>query len=155
MVQRSSERLQSQLQEPEQRQQGFRNGFGRGHTMNNHISYEGLYSMGNLTLAWRKARERKTLHSSIIEFEKELERNLLSLHTELKKKPMFQDHCVRSFYAIQRRARLASLISGTEWYTMLLSRLLVRHFRKRLCMIHAPIKSERAPPLLYSDLTDS
>ena len=116
MVQRSSERPQSQLQEqePEQRQQGFRNGFGRGHTMKNRISYEYLYSMGNLILAWRKARERKTLHTSIIEFEKELERNLLSLNRELKKKPILQNLWLHSFCAIQRRVKSASQISETE-----------------------------------------
>ena len=46
--------------------------------------YEKLYSMGNLTIAWRKARRGKTKRPEVIEFEKNIERNLLALHTELK-----------------------------------------------------------------------
>lgn len=53
------------------------------------ISYEYLYSMGNLTLAWRKARQGKSASESVIKFEKDLERNLLSLHTELKNKTYY------------------------------------------------------------------
>ena len=48
--------------------------------------YPYLYSLGNLTLAWRKAREGKTLNEDIIDFEEKLEENLLSLHYELKNK---------------------------------------------------------------------
>jgi len=48
--------------------------------------YETLYSLGNLTLAWRNAREGKTKTLNIIEFEKNLQRNLLQLHYELKNK---------------------------------------------------------------------
>lgn len=39
--------------------------------------------MGNLTLAWRNARKEKTGTEAVIEFEKNLERNLLDLHNEL------------------------------------------------------------------------
>ncbi len=39
--------------------------------------------MGNLTLAWRKAREGKTSNEDVMEFEKNLELNLLNLHREL------------------------------------------------------------------------
>lgn len=39
--------------------------------------------MANLTMAWRKARQGKTLHPDIIEFEKDIERNLWTLHREL------------------------------------------------------------------------
>lgn len=42
--------------------------------------------MGNLILAWRKARENKTKKPDAIEFEKNLEKNLLALHNELKNK---------------------------------------------------------------------
>lgn len=42
--------------------------------------------MGNLTLAWRKARKGKTSNKSIIEFDREIERNLVSLHYELRNK---------------------------------------------------------------------
>jgi len=48
--------------------------------------YEYLYSMGNLTLAWRKARKGKIKNKDVVEFEKNLEKNLLDLHYELKNK---------------------------------------------------------------------
>ena len=54
--------------------------------MNKQTSYEYLYSMGNLTLAWRKARKNKTLNTDILNFEKDLEKNLIKLHYELKNK---------------------------------------------------------------------
>jgi retron-type reverse transcriptase len=50
------------------------------------ISYQYLYSLSNLTLAWRKARENKNSNSDITDFEKDLEKNLLNLHYELKNK---------------------------------------------------------------------
>ena len=40
--------------------------------------------MGNLVLAWRKARKHKTKKDYVVEFEKDLIKNLLELHTELK-----------------------------------------------------------------------
>jgi retron-type reverse transcriptase len=52
---------------------------------NNNL-YEFTISLGNLTLAWRKARKGKTAKEYIIEFEKELEKNLLLLHEELRSK---------------------------------------------------------------------
>lgn len=42
--------------------------------------------MGNLTLAWRKARENKTKRPDVIEFEKDIVKNLLYLYYELKNK---------------------------------------------------------------------
>ena len=48
--------------------------------------YEYLYSMGNLTIAWRNAKKGKTLNDNIIGFERNLEKNLLALHYELKNK---------------------------------------------------------------------
>lgn len=42
--------------------------------------------MGNLTLAWRRARKDKTNKEYVIKFEEEIERNLLALHYELKNK---------------------------------------------------------------------
>lgn len=91
VVRRSSERFQLQLQEQEleQSQQGVRNGLGRGYIMRENLSFEYLYSMGNLTLAWRKARKGKTKKQDIIEFEKNLEKNLIALHYELKKSAYF------------------------------------------------------------------
>src|SRR3989338_342598 len=46
--------------------------------------YSEITSMGNLTLAWRKARKGKTKKIYIKIFEKDIERNLLALHNELK-----------------------------------------------------------------------
>jgi len=48
--------------------------------------YPCLYSMGNLIKAWRNARRGKTKTPAVIEFEKNLERNLIELHNELKNK---------------------------------------------------------------------
>ena len=48
--------------------------------------YNKIISMGNLTLAWRNARKGKTRKSYVVEFEKDLQKNLLALHTELKAK---------------------------------------------------------------------
>jgi RNA-directed DNA polymerase len=45
--------------------------------------YPNLCSLGNLTIAWRKARKGKTKKTYLIKFEKNLEKNLLSLHKEL------------------------------------------------------------------------
>lgn len=39
--------------------------------------------MGNLTLAWRNARKGKTQRPDVVEFEKNLEKNLLTLNKEL------------------------------------------------------------------------
>lgn len=46
--------------------------------------YPKIYSLGNLTLAWRKARKSKTKKKYVIEFEKNIIKNLLQLHEELK-----------------------------------------------------------------------
>ena len=48
--------------------------------------YKEVYSMGNLTLAWRKARKGKTSRQDVIDFDKNIEKNLLILHNELKNK---------------------------------------------------------------------
>jgi len=48
--------------------------------------YKKIYLIKNLTIAWRKARKGKTQKAYVIEFEKELERNILDLHYELKNK---------------------------------------------------------------------
>ena len=42
--------------------------------------------MGNLIIAWRKARKGKSHSSDIIKFEKNTIKNLLQLHNELKSK---------------------------------------------------------------------
>ncbi len=48
------------------------------------VTYTNLYSVENLTLAWKKARENKTTKSDVVEFEKDIEKNLLDLQFELK-----------------------------------------------------------------------
>lgn len=53
------------------------------------LSFEYLYSMGNLMIAWRKARKGKTKKLDVIEFEKNLEKNLIALHYELKNNTYF------------------------------------------------------------------
>lgn len=45
--------------------------------------YEKLCSIENLTLAYQKARKGKSKKSSVIEFEKDLQNNLLNLQNEL------------------------------------------------------------------------
>lgn len=51
--------------------------------------FEFATSLANLTLAWRKARKGKTNKYYVIEFEENLEVNLLSLHNELKSKTYY------------------------------------------------------------------
>jgi retron-type reverse transcriptase len=46
--------------------------------------YKKIISYRNLVLAWKKARKGKTRRQYVIEFEKDLERNLFSLYSELK-----------------------------------------------------------------------
>ena len=46
--------------------------------------YPKIYNLGNLILAWRKARKGKTKKYYVIEFEKNTIKNLLQLHEELK-----------------------------------------------------------------------
>jgi len=46
--------------------------------------YSKIYDLSNLILAWRKARKGKTKKIYVIEFEKDLIRNLLKLSDELK-----------------------------------------------------------------------
>lgn len=51
--------------------------------------YEEIISLGNLTLAWRKARKGKTRRDYVVYFEKDLMENLLNLHNELKNQTYF------------------------------------------------------------------
>src|SRR3989344_3690618 len=46
--------------------------------------YQRIYDFDNLFLAYQKARKEKTRKKNVIEFEKDLERNLLDLQFELK-----------------------------------------------------------------------
>ncbi|MFC1682442.1 hypothetical protein ACFL0X_02405 [Nanoarchaeota archaeon] len=46
--------------------------------------YQKIYDKKNLVLAWKKARKGKSKKDYIIEFEKELGKNLLQLHNELE-----------------------------------------------------------------------
>ena len=48
--------------------------------------YYKLYNFSNLILAFKKARKHKTKKLYVIEFEKDLRKNLLKLHEELKNK---------------------------------------------------------------------
>lgn len=48
--------------------------------------YGEICSLGNLIIAWREARKGKTRKYDVIEFEKNIERNLLELHYELFEK---------------------------------------------------------------------
>jgi retron-type reverse transcriptase len=52
------------------------------HTINN--LYSKIYNLDNLVLAWKKARRHKTKKDYVIEFEKNLINNLLSLAEELQ-----------------------------------------------------------------------
>ena len=56
--------------------------------------YLQVYSMGNLTLAWRKARRGKTARQDILEFDKDVEKNLLKLYNELKDKTYSPENLV-------------------------------------------------------------
>jgi len=47
--------------------------------------YPEIYNLGNLILAWRKARKGKTKKPYVVEFEKNLIKNLLKLSEEIKK----------------------------------------------------------------------
>lgn len=65
------------LQEQElelQQQRGVRNGFCQGIIVNMEINnlYAQIYNIGNLFLAWQKARKGKTRKEYVIEFEKDL-----------------------------------------------------------------------------------
>lgn len=59
----------------------------------NMITYNSIYhkiiSIDNLELAWLKARKGKTKKSYVLEFEKNIERNLLELHEELASQTYF------------------------------------------------------------------
>lgn len=46
--------------------------------------YSEVYSMKNLILAWKESRKGKTKRDYVIEFEKDLLKNLINLHYELK-----------------------------------------------------------------------
>lgn len=61
----------------------------RLHMKTHNNLYYKTYNLGNLLLAWRKARKGKTKKDYVIEFEKDLIRNLLKLHEELKSQTYF------------------------------------------------------------------
>ncbi len=69
--------------------------------------YSYLCSMGNLTLAWRNARKGKTSTPAVIEFEKDLERNLLNLHNELVSKD-YQPKPLTTFVLRDPKTRIIS-----------------------------------------------
>ena len=48
--------------------------------------YPKIYHLGNLIIAWRKARKNKTKKEYVLDFEKNLHKNLYNLHLELKNK---------------------------------------------------------------------
>jgi len=63
--------------------------------------------MGNLILAWRSARKGKTSTPAVIEFEKDLERNLLKLYQELNAKT-YQPMPLMSFVLRDPKTRVIS-----------------------------------------------
>ena len=71
------------------------------------ISYDYLCSVANLTLAWRKARKGKTRKRDVVEFERNLEKNLLALHQELKNKS-YQPMPLTTFVLRDPKTRIIS-----------------------------------------------
>ncbi len=69
--------------------------------------YNYLCSMGNLMIAWRKARKGKSGSFDIIDFEADLIRNLLSLHYELKNKT-YKPKPLRTFVLRDPKTRVIS-----------------------------------------------
>ncbi|MEK7501931.1 MAG: reverse transcriptase domain-containing protein [Patescibacteria group bacterium] len=63
--------------------------------------------MANLTLAWRKARKGKTRKKDVIEFERDLIKNLLALHHELKNK-IYQPMSLTTFVLRDPKTRVIS-----------------------------------------------
>ena len=57
--------------------------------MDEKIIFPNIISMGNLIVAWRKARKGKTKKLYVKKFEKEIIENLLELHHELKNQTYF------------------------------------------------------------------
>ena len=51
--------------------------------------YPQIFNMSNLILAWREARKRKTKKPYVMEFEKDLVKNLLNMYYELKAQTYF------------------------------------------------------------------
>ena len=69
--------------------------------------YPQVYNLGNLILAWRKARKGKTRKKYVLEFESEIERNLVVLHEELKSK-MYIPRPLQSFVVRDPKTRRIS-----------------------------------------------
>ncbi|MBU1103890.1 MAG: reverse transcriptase/maturase family protein [Nanoarchaeota archaeon] len=70
--------------------------------------YQQIYSMGNLTIAWRKARKDKTGREDVVEFEEDLIRNLLNLHYELKNQT-YKPRELRTFILQDPKTRVISI----------------------------------------------
>ena len=58
--------------------------------------YAEIYSMGNITIAWRKASKGKNKRQDVMEFNKNVVKNLVDLHYELKNKT-YQPRPLTSF----------------------------------------------------------
>ena len=69
--------------------------------------YEKITSWENLVLAWQKARKGKTNRLYVIEFEKEVEMNLIDLQEELKFKTYFPKH-LQTFILRDPKTRVIS-----------------------------------------------
>jgi len=69
--------------------------------------YSKIYSMANLTLAWRKARKGKTTKLDVISFDKSVTKNLLNLHNELKNKT-YEPRSLRTFILRDPKTRKIS-----------------------------------------------
>ena len=78
--------------------------------------------MSNLILAWRKARKGKTKKDYVIEFEKDLIRNLLKLYEELKS----QTYSPKSLKTFILRDPKTRKISKSEFRDRIIHHALVR-----------------------------
>nr|AQS34150.1 hypothetical protein [uncultured archaeon] len=73
--------------------------------------YEQIYSLSNLILAWHKARKEKTTKEDVIEFEKDLKKNLLKLQYELKE----MTYCPKELVTFVLRDPKTRVISKSDF----------------------------------------
>ncbi len=79
--------------------------FNMAKTYNN--LYFEIISLNNLFLAWREARKDKTKKNYVIEFESNLENNLLRMHNELKNQT-YKPKPLRTFILRDPKTRVIS-----------------------------------------------
>ncbi len=82
----------------------------------------GIYNISNLLLAWRKARKGKTKKDYVIEFEKNLIKNLLKLQEELKN----QTYCPKPLVTFILRDPKTRKISKSAFPDRIVHHALVR-----------------------------